>query len=102
MENAMSSLYRSRFLDLAVASTVLLSTFAYAENKSVTLSVPGMYCEMCPATVSKALKKVDGVEKVMASFQSKEAAVTFDDSKTSIEALQKATANAGYPSTLKK
>ena len=61
-----------------------------------------MYCEMCPATVSKALKKVDGVERVAASFQSKEAVVTFDDSKTSIEALQEATANAGYPSTPKK
>jgi len=27
--------------------------------------------------------------------------VTFDDAKTSVEALQKATANAGYPSTPK-
>ncbi len=49
---------------------------AYAENKTVTLSVPGMYCEMCPATVSKALKKVNGVEKVAASFEAKQAVVT--------------------------
>ena len=78
-----------------------LSTSALAGSKTVTLSVPGMYCEMCPATVSKALKKVDGVEKVAASFEKKEAVVTFDDSKASIDKLREATANAGYPSTLK-
>src|SRR6266704_2323276 len=42
---------------------------AYAENKTVTLSVPGMDCEACPITVSKALKKVDGVGKVAASVE---------------------------------
>lgn len=75
---------------------------AHAENKTVTLSVPGMYCEMCPATVSKALKKVNGVEKVAASFETKEAVVTFDDARTSVDALRKATANAGYPSMVKQ
>jgi mercuric ion binding protein len=74
---------------------------AYANDKTVTLSVPGMFCEMCPATVSKALKKLNGVEKVTASFQTKEAVVTFDDAKTSVDALRNATANAGYPSTVK-
>src|SRR6266571_2903737 len=52
---------------------------AYAENKTVTLSVPGMDCEACPITVSKALRKVDGVEKVAASLERKEAVVTFND-----------------------
>jgi mercuric ion binding protein len=75
---------------------------AHANDKTVTLSVPGMYCEMCPATVSKALKKVDGVEKVAASFETKEAVVTFDDAKTDVDALRKATANAGYPSMVKQ
>lgn len=65
------------------------------------LSVPGMYCEMCPATVKKALSKVPGVAKVDASFETKQAVVTYDDSKTSVEALTKATANAGYPSAVK-
>jgi len=75
---------------------------AYAENKTVTLSVPGMDCEACPITVSKALKKVDGVGKVAASLEQKEAVVTFDDAKTNIDALRKATANAGYPSMVKQ
>src|SRR5260370_12334011 len=75
---------------------------AYAENKTVTLSVPGMDCEACPITVSKALKKVDGVDKVAASLERKEAVVTFNDAKTTVEVLQKATTNAGYPSVVKQ
>lgn len=75
---------------------------AHAATKTVTLSVPGMTCEACPITVSKALKKVGGVEKVAASFEKKEAVVTFDDARTTVEALQKATTDAGYPSTLKR
>jgi mercuric ion binding protein len=89
---------------LAFAGLLGLTVFApaHANDKTVTLSVPGMYCELCPATVNKALKKVSGVEKVAASFETKEAVVTFDDAKTNVDALRKATANAGYPSTVKQ
>lgn len=38
---------------------------------------------------------------VEASYEKKQAVVTLDDAKTSIEALTRATANAGYPSTPK-
>ena len=61
-----------------------------------------MTCAACPITVKKALSKVDGVSKVEASFEKKEATVTFDDAKTMIVALRQATANAGYPSAIKK
>jgi len=44
---------------------------------------------------------VPGVTKVEASYEKKQAVVTFDDAKTTVEALTKATANAGYPSTVK-
>lgn len=77
------------------------STSALAGSKTVTLSVPGMYCDMCPVTVKKAIQKVDGVEKVSASFETKEAVVTFDDSRASVDKLREATGNAGYPSTVK-
>jgi mercuric ion binding protein len=56
---------------------------------------------MCPATVKKALEKVPGVEKVKASYEPKEAVVTFDDAKTNIEKLTEATKKAGYPSSVK-
>jgi len=60
-----------------------------------------MTCELCPATVKKALTKVPGVSSVAVSFEKKEAVVSFDDAKASVDTLIKATANAGYPSTPK-
>lgn len=84
---------------LILAAT--LSTPAWAVTKTITLSVPSMTCEACPITVKKALSKVAGVQKAEVSFEKREAVVTFDDAKTNIEAMAKATANAGYPSTLK-
>lgn len=85
---------------LVLAAT--LSAPAWAATKTVTLSVPGMTCEACPITVKKALSKVVGVVKAEVNFEKREAAVTFDDAKTSIEALTKATTNAGYPATVKQ
>jgi mercuric ion binding protein len=72
-----------------------------AAPKTVALDVPGMTCELCPLTVRKALQKVQGVEKVAVSYEKKEAVVTFDDAKTSVEALMSATRGAGYPATVK-
>ena len=74
---------------------------AFAAMKTVTLSVPGMYCEVCPITVRKALEKVPGVSSVNVSFEKKEAVVSFDDAKTNIKALEDATFDAGYESSLK-
>ena len=79
----------------------LASPTAFAETKTVTLSVPGMNCDLCPLTIKKAISKVPGVASVEASYEKKQVVVTFDDSKASVEALMNATANAGYPSTLK-
>lgn len=87
-------------LSIIVATTITLLTLSpvFAASKTVTLSIPSMYCEMCPITVKKALNKVQGVNKVDASFEKKEAVVTFDDDKTTVKALTKATEDAGYPS----
>ena len=74
---------------------------AFAAMRTVTLSVPGMYCEVCPITVKKALVKVPGVSKVEVSFKQKEAIVTFDDARSTIKALEDATFEAGYESTVK-
>lgn len=75
---------------------------AFAATQTVTLSVPTMTCATCPITVKKALSKVDGVIDVKVTWEPKEAVVTFDDRKTRPEALTDATANVGYPSTLKR
>jgi len=90
---------RNAFL---IALLAFASSAVLAEVKTVTLSVPGMYCEMCPATVKKAISRVHGVSKIEASFKTKEAGLSVDEDQTNVDALTKATANAGYPSTPKQ
>ena len=81
---------------------VILTVPAWAAIQTVTLSVPGMTCAACPITVKKALSKVDGVQEVNVSYKKLEAVVTFDDASTTVEALTKATENAGYPASVKQ
>ena len=87
----------------AIAAVAIASTpqVSLAEQKTVVLSVPTMNCDACPITVRKALEKVSGVEKVKATYEPKEAVVTFDDAKTSVEKLTEATKRAGYASSVK-
>ena len=61
-----------------------------------------MTCAACPITVKKALSKVEGVSKTDVTFENRQAVVTFDDSKTNIQKLTKATEDAGYPSIVKR
>ena len=79
-----------------------LNSPAWAATKTVTLTVPGMTCAACPITVKKALSKVEGVNQVDVSFDKREAVVTFDDAKTTVQKLTEATTNAGYPSSIKR
>jgi len=75
-----------------------LAAPAAAATKTVTLSVPGMNCATCPITVKKALGKVDGVARIEVNLDKRTAAVTFDDARATLEALTRATGEAGYPS----
>ena len=85
---------------LAGLMLAILAVPAVAAIKTVTLSVPGMNCATCPITVKKALGKVDGVSKTDVNLEKRAAVVTFDDTRTNLEALTRATGDAGYPSTL--
>ena len=53
-------------------------------------------------SVQRSLTKISGVTRANVTLDNAEAVVTFDDTRTSIEALLKATRGAGYPSKLKQ
>ena len=80
---------------------LIASASAYAAEKTVTLAVQHMTCAACPRTVKASLQAVPGVTNVVVSAGDKTAVVTFDDSKAEVDALVKATTNAGYPSAPK-
>jgi len=91
---------------LAVTGVLITSTAALAvELKTITLSVDKMTCNMCPITVKKALRKIDGVSEVSAKYAGNGigwATVTYDSTKVKTEDLIFATEQAGYPSRLKQ
>lgn len=69
--------------------------------KTIKLDVDKMTCNMCPITVKKALRKLDGVVKAQAKYEGDGvgwAEVTYDPSKISPEDITSATEMAGYPS----
>ena len=80
------------------ALLALCAASAAAAPRQVTLTVPTMDCATCPITIKAALLKVPGVTKAQVSYAKRRAQVTFDDAKTSVAALTKATDEAGYPS----
>ncbi len=83
------------FIVVSIAPAV-----AIAAEQTVKLSVPGMTCASCPYMVKQAISAVDGIKAVEATMEDRSATVTFEDTLTSVEAIQQATANIGYPSTL--
>ena len=86
------------FYKLLIVTLLAAPVSALAATRTVTLDVPTMTCPVCPITVRKALHAVPGVTSVRVKYAKKEAIVTYDDAKTNISALTKATRDAGYPS----
>ena len=80
---------------------VLASSSTFAAERTLMLAVQNMYCDACPLIVRKSLEAVPGVAKAVVSFKDKTALVTYDDSRTNVNALTAATTEAGYPSAPK-
>ncbi|MBI2311461.1 MAG: mercury resistance system periplasmic binding protein MerP [Betaproteobacteria bacterium] len=93
---------RARLLAVALGFGLTAATPALAAERTIVLDVPSMTCAACPLTVKKALERVPGVTQVKTTYEPKEAVVTYDDSKTTPQALMEATEWAGYPSQVKQ
>ena len=81
----------------ALISSMIVAPAAWAGERTVTFTVDNMTCASCPYIVNKSMAAVPGVAKVVVSFENKTATVTFDDAKTSPDAIAAASMNAGYP-----
>ena len=67
-----------------------------AATKTATIHVEGMHCKMCSASVAKALKATDGVEKVDVSFEKGVAVVQYDDQKVTEAKLREVINSTGF------
>lgn len=85
---------------ISISAMLLAGGAAAAAEHTVTLAVEKMTCASCPYIVKQALTRVAGVSHVDVSFEQKRAVVTFDDAKTDVAALTRATGAVGFPSRL--
>lgn len=65
-------------------------------RKTETLNIIGMTCASCAKAVERSVTKVEGIMKANVNFATEKLDVVFDETKTSIEDIKKAVANAGY------
>jgi mercuric ion binding protein len=88
----------NKFQGLAAVVLLVAAGQALAVQRQVLLTVPTMDCDTCPVTIRVSLMKVPGVTRAVVSYARRDARVTFDDTKTDVAALTRATEAAGYPS----
>lgn len=84
------------------AALVLAGPAFAGTPEAVTLDVQNMTCAACSITVKKALERVPGVTDVKIDFEHKTATVRLDTDKATAASLTKATADAGFPATVRK
>ena len=77
---------------------VLLLSSVFAQKTSV-FEVKGMHCPLCTTAVKKAIKKLDGIEKVSARLNTKKVTVVHEDSVT-IDSILEAIKTTSYTGVL--
>jgi copper ion binding protein len=73
-----------------------------SEKTTSVFKVEGMTCGGCEAGVRLSVTKLDGVEKVEASYEKGRATVTYDAAKVTPEEIVAAIEGLGYKAVLEK
>ena len=69
-------------------------------NQTRIIKIDGMTCGGCVASVHSATTDIDGLDTMSVELDTNQATVTFDDSKTSAEAIAAAIDDAGFEATV--
>ena len=64
--------------------------------KEIKLKIEGMHCAGCSTRLERILNNLEGVEKAKVSLEEKQATIKFDETKTNIENIKEAIADAGF------
>jgi Cu+-exporting ATPase len=68
----------------------------------VRFPIEGMTCKSCASRITRAVRKLDGVERVKVDLGSDACAVAFDPARTSLVAIAAAVRGAGYEALTKR
>ena len=75
---------------------LLLSFYSFVFSANIsTIKVEGMHCPLCTTAVKKAVRKLDGIEKVSAKLNTKEVNVIYDEN-VKLEDILKAIKTTSY------
>ena len=69
-------------------------------NQTRIINIDGMTCGGCVASVHAATGEIDGLDIITVDLADNLATVSFDDSKTSAEAIASAIEEAGFDATV--
>lgn len=69
-------------------------------NQILVFDIEGMTCVTCPATVKKAMSRVEGVVSVDVDFKARQATVGFDDRVVDVSTISDASTAVGFPAVL--
>lgn len=70
--------------------------------REIEFTISGMTCASCGEHVNSEVNKLSGIISSEASYESRNAMVKFDDSKTNIDEIENAINGTGYVVTAKK
>ena len=64
--------------------------------KEIKLKIEGMHCTGCSTRLERVLNNLEGVEEAKVSLEEKQATIKLDETKTNIENIKEAIADAGF------
>jgi mercuric ion binding protein len=73
-----------------------------ANDEKATIQLPTIQCNTCKKNITKAMKKVDGVNDFNIDVDGKVMTVAYDKSKTDLSKVENAITAAGYDANDKK
>lgn len=86
-----------RFSLLLMMLMLSICTFAKGELKTVVYTTnPVMHCENCENKIKNELKFVKGIKKIETSVENQTVTITYDETKTTPEKIEKAFSNIKY------
>lgn len=81
---------------VALAGAGLTACSTQTEASVAEIKLPTIQCGACVKTITAALEKSEGVQKVNVDLDKKLATVTYTDGKTTVKKLEQAVSKAGY------
>ncbi len=90
-------------MDLAATGTVAIAigqeghSMAQTTHENITLTAPDISCGHCVMSIQNRLGGLEGIDKVVASAETKRVDLSFDPSKISLDKIKAELDDEGYP-----